>query len=254
MANPRSPLLSVRSLSVDGPGRPDILSAVSFTLPANTITALMGPNGSGKSTLAATLAGHPDYTVTGGSVRLGGKNLLSLEPHQRAAAGLSIAWQHPRELPGVRLGELLFTSYQAVRGKAASHAEFDTRLAAAQKLLKLPKSFLERSVNDGLSGGEKKRTEVLQLLVLQPTVAVFDEIDSGLDIDALRTIARAIATLKTKTSAVLVITHYQRLLRYLPPQHVHVLVNGHLAQSGGPALAKKLETRGYGWLGGATAK
>jgi len=233
-------------------GDKEILKGISLDIEAGEIHAIMGPNGSGKSTLAQVLAGHPGYEVTSGTVTYNGKDLLDMEPEERAQAGLFLAFQYPVEIPGVSNAYFLRSAYNEIR-KARGEAEadpiefldiVDDRL----KLVDLDESMLQRSVNAGFSGGEKKRNEILQLAVLDPTFAILDETDSGLDIDALRTVADGVNKLRRKDNAFLVVTHYQRLLNYIVPDKVHVLVDGRIARSGGKELALELEERGYDWV------
>ena len=222
-----------------------ILRGVTLTVPADKIVALMGPNGSGKSTLAQVLMGHPDYRVTAGSIRWNNKNVLRLKPFERARAGLFLAFQYPYEVPGVNFHEFLLTAYQSIHGRKTNPAEFDQALKHALRELRLDAKFLERSLNEGFSGGEKKKAEILQLKVLRPRLAALDETDSGLDIDALRLIAKNIRSMVGPRIGFLVITHYQRLLGYLKPDIVHVMVDGAIVASGNAALAKRLEKNGY---------
>lgn len=207
----------------------------------------MGPNGSGKSTLAQTLLGHPAYRLSGGTITFGGKNITKLAPHQRAVLGLFVAYQNPIALAGVSLGDLLLAEWQAHYGKAKPNI-YQQRLKDSLTTLKLPAGFLDRAVNDNFSGGEKKKAEMLQLLVLQPKIAVLDETDSGLDTDALRLVARAVRTAVQQGMGVLVITHYRRLLQLLEPKRVLVLARGRVAATGGKALITKIDRSGYSWL------
>ena len=238
------PILSIKNLHAGLPGKP-ILNGVTLTVPAGKIVALMGPNGSGKSTLAQLLMGQPDYRVTRGTVRWGSKDMLKLKNWERARAGLFLAFQYPYEVPGVNFYEFLLAAYQSVNGKQGSQAEFERRLKRSLRELRLDAKFLERGLNEGFSGGEKKKAEILQLRVLQPRLAILDETDSGLDIDALRLISRNVRSLRSPAISFLVITHYQRLLTYLKPDIVHVMVGGKIVASGGSALVKRLEKTGY---------
>lgn len=238
------PILSIKNLHAGLPGKP-ILNGVTLTVPAGKIVALMGPNGSGKSTLAQLLMGQPDYRVTKGTVRWGSKDMLKLKNWERARAGLFLAFQYPYEVPGVNFYEFLLAAYQSVNGKQGSQAEFERRLKRSLRELRLDAKFLERGLNEGFSGGEKKKAEILQLKVLQPRLAILDETDSGLDIDALRLISRNVRSLRSPAISFLVITHYQRLLTYLKPDIVHVMVGGKIVASGGSALVKRLEKTGY---------
>ena len=229
-----------------------ILDGLSLTLPAGEVHAIMGPNGSGKSTLANVLAGRPGYEVTGGSVRLNGVDLLPLNPEQRAHAGVFLAFQYPTEIPGVSNMEFLKTavdSQRAANGDAELSApEFMRQVREIAGILDLDPGFLKRGVNEGFSGGEKKRNEILQLLTLKPQLAVLDETDSGLDIDALQIVANGVNAFRAPDRAILLVTHYQRLLDYIVPDQVHVLAGGRIVRSGDAELARTLEERGYGWL------
>ena len=226
-----------------------ILRGISLDLPAGEVHAIMGPNGSGKSTLGYVLAGNEGYAVTGGEVAFDGQDLLAMEPEERAAAGLFLAFQSPLELPGVNNANFLRTALNAIR-RARGEAELDApgflRLARAEsKRLHFPDDMLKRNVNVGFSGGEKKRNEVLQMAILRPKLAILDETDSGLDIDALRIVADGVNALRRPEFSALVITHHQRLLDHLVPDRVHVLSNGRIIRSGGPELARELEANGY---------
>ena len=226
-----------------------ILRGVSLDLPAGEVHAIMGPNGSGKSTLGYVLAGNDGYTVTSGEVAFEGQDLLEMEPEERAAAGLFLAFQSPLELPGVNNANFLRTALNAIR-RARGEAELDApgflRLARSEsKRLHFPDDMLKRNVNVGFSGGEKKRNEVLQMAILKPKLAILDETDSGLDIDALRIVADGVNALRRPEFSALVITHHQRLLDHLVPDRVHVLSNGRIIRSGGPELARELEANGY---------
>jgi Fe-S cluster assembly ATP-binding protein len=238
-------------------GNREILRGVTLTIDAGEVHAIMGPNGSGKSTLAQVLAGHPGYEITGGSVTWKGQDLLDMEPEERAQSGIFLAFQYPVEIPGVSNAYFLRSAYNEIR-KSRGEPEVDPMefldiVADRLKLVDLDESMLQRSVNAGFSGGEKKRNEILQLAVLDPTLAILDETDSGLDIDALRTVADGVNTLRRKDNAFLVVTHYQRLLNYIVPDKVHVLIDGRIARSGGKELALELEERGYDWLETETA-
>ena len=235
-------------------GDTEILHGISLHLPAGEVHAIMGPNGSGKSTLACALAGKPGYEVTAGTARMGAIDLLEMAPEVRARAGLFLGFQYPVELPGVSNAMLLKQAVNA-RRRARGEAEMDAMdfLLAVQErmsLMEMDQALLERGVNEGFSGGEKKRNEILQMLMLEPEVAILDETDSGLDIDALQVVARGINHLRSPERAILLITHYQRLLDHVAPDRVHVLADGRIIRSGGPELAKELEARGYGWLTG----
>jgi Fe-S cluster assembly ATP-binding protein len=212
----------------------------------------MGPNGSGKSTLAKALAGHPAYEVTGGTVLFAGRNVFELAPEERARAGLFLGFQYPVEIPGVSNSAFLRLAYntvQATRGKdELDPLEFDDLAREKMKLLEMDPAFLDRSVNEGFSGGEKKRNEILQMALLEPRLAILDETDSGLDIDALRVVAAGVNRLITAENAVVLVTHYQRMLNYIVPDYVHVMEGGRIVKSGGKALAEELEARGYDWV------
>jgi Fe-S cluster assembly ATP-binding protein len=235
--------------AVDGT---DILKGLDLEVKAGEVHAIMGPNGSGKSTFGNVLAGREAYEVTGGTVRYKGEDLLELEPEERARAGLFLAFQYPVELPGVTNSVFLKAAMNARReylGLGEVDAlEFVKILTQKRKALEMDKKFLNRAVNEGFSGGEKKRNEVLQMLCLEPDLAILDETDSGLDIDALQVVAKGVNALRSPERAVVVITHYQRLLDYIVPDHVHVLAHGQLIRSGGKELALELEEKGYGWV------
>ena len=223
-----------------------ILKGVDLTIKSGEIHAIMGPNGSGKSTLAYTLAGHPRYEITDGEVLLDGENLLEMDVDERARAGLFLAMQYPTEIPGVSMANFLRSAATAVRGEAPKLREWVKEVKEAQNRLHIDKAFSERSVNEGFSGGEKKRHEVLQLDLLKPKFAVMDETDSGLDIDALRIVSEGVNRLHDESDAgFLLITHYTRILRYIKPDYVHVFVDGRVAEAGGPDLADRLEEEGY---------
>ena len=245
------PLLEIRGLEVSADGLA-ILRGVDLTVNAGEVHAIMGPNGSGKSTLVNALAGKPDYTVTGGEVRFLGDDLLALEPEVRARMGLFLAFQYPLELPGVRAWQFLKAAVDAVRqhrGDAEMSArDFDRLLREKVKLVEIDQDLVRRSVNEGFSGGEKKRNEILQMAMLEPKMALLDETDSGLDIDALRIVSDGINQLRDSSNAILVVTHYQRILNYITPDYVHVLMDGRLVHSGGPELALELEAKGYDWI------
>jgi Fe-S cluster assembly ATP-binding protein len=216
------------------------------------VHAIMGPNGSGKSTLARVLAGHPEYEVTGGEVLFEGKDLLDLDPEERAREGVFMAFQYPVEIPGVNNAYFLKAAVNAVR-KHSGEQELDAMdfmqlVNERLQLMHMDQELLKRPVNEGFSGGEKKRNEIFQMLVLQPKLAVLDETDSGLDIDALKTVAEGVNAMRSPDRAIVVVTHYQRLLNYIVPDRVHVLTDGRIARSGGKELALELESKGYGWL------
>jgi len=230
----------------------EILKGINLHVQAGEVHAIMGPNGSGKSTLASILAGKPGYTVTGGSVTFQGQDLLALAPEERAAAGIFLAFQYPIEIPGVSNTNFLKTAVNQIRkqkGEAPLDAvAFLKLLQEKAELVKISKDLLHRSLNEGFSGGEKKRNEILQMAVLDPALAILDETDSGLDIDALKTVAQSVNQLRKPTNAILLITHYQRLLEFIVPDFVHVLYQGKIVQSGSKELAKELEAKGYDWL------
>jgi len=235
--------LAVRNLHVSVEGK-EVIRGVTLEINPGKVHALMGPNGSGKSTLALAAAGHPGYEISGGKILLGSRSISKLSPEKRAQAGLFLAFQHPSSVEGVSVYNFLKTASSA-QGQKVPPADFLKNLQGLSESVGLGKEFLKRDLNLGFSGGEKKRFEVLQALALRPRVAVFDEIDSGLDVDALRLIAGRIRGLAESGTGVMVITHYQRILKHLKPDFVHVMVSGRLAESGGPKLAVQLERTGY---------
>jgi Fe-S cluster assembly ATP-binding protein len=241
--------LEIRDLRVKIAER-EILKGLSLKVPKGEVHAIMGPNGSGKSTLAKALAGHPDYEVTGGEVFLDGKNILEMKPDERARSGLFLAFQYPCEVPGVSVANFLRAARQArlPEGSELEALEFYELLYKKLAMLGMDKSFTSRSVNDGFSGGEKKRCEILQMAMLEPTYAILDETDSGLDIDALKIVADGVNSLRGPNVGMLVITHYQRLLNYIVPDYVHVLVDGRIVKTGSKNLALELEERGYDFV------
>ena len=246
-------MLSIRGLRA-GAGETEILKGIDLQVNPGEVHAIMGPNGSGKSTLAQVLAGHPAYQVTAGTVTFEGRDLLDLEPEERAQAGVFLAFQYPVEIPGVTNAYFLRAAYNAIR-KARGQDELDPIdfldvLESKLKLVGWGPDIMQRAVNSGFSGGEKKRNEILQMAVLEPRLAVLDETDSGLDIDALRIVADGVNALRAPDRATIVVTHYQRLLNFIIPDFVHVLVDGRIAKSGGKELAHELEARGYEWLTG----
>jgi Fe-S cluster assembly ATP-binding protein len=249
-------LLEIRNLHVTIDGK-EILRGLNLSIKAGEIHAIMGPNGSGKSTLAKVLAGHPSYEVTQGEVLYESKNLFELSADERARAGIFLAFQYPIEIPGVSNANFLRLAYN----EKAKHEgreeldplEFDDLLKEKIKVVEMDKSFINRSVNEGFSGGEKKRNEILQMAVLEPKLAVLDETDSGLDIDALRIVAGGVNKLAHKDNAIILVTHYQRLLDYIEPHFVHVLYQGRIVKSGGKELAVELEKKGYDWIKSAGA-
>ena len=235
----------------------EILKGITLTVNTGEVHAIMGPNGSGKSTLARVLAGHPEYEVTGGEVLFEGKDLLDLDPEERARDGVFMAFQYPVEIPGVNNAYFLKAAVNAVR-KHRGEQELDAMdfmqlVNERLQLMHMDQDLLKRPVNEGFSGGEKKRNEIFQMLVLQPKLAVLDETDSGLDIDALKTVAEGVNAMRSPDRAIVVVTHYQRLLNYIVPDRVHVMTDGRIARSGGKELALELEDKGYGWLEEAEA-
>ena len=252
MINSNSPvLLEVHNLCASVNGI-DILKGLDLTVRQGEVHAIMGPNGSGKSTFAKVLAGHSAYTVTAGTVQFEGQDLLALAPDARALAGVFLGFQYPIEIPGVANSQFLRLSYntlQAQRGREElDPLEFDDLVREKMKLLEMNPDFLDRSVNEGFSGGEKKRNEILQMALLEPRLALLDETDSGLDIDALRIVSQGVNHLIAPDNAVVLVTHYQRLLNYIVPDYVHVMDGGRIIKTGGKALALELETRGYEWV------
>jgi Fe-S cluster assembly ATP-binding protein len=252
MINGNAPvLLEVRGLtaSVD---KHEILNGIDLTVRAGEVHAIMGPNGSGKSTFAKVLSGHPAYEVTGGEVSFEGENLLDLSPEDRARAGVFLGFQYPVEVPGVTNSAFMRLAYNTVgsaRGKEElDPLEFDDFIREKMKLLEMNPEFLDRSLNAGFSGGEKKRNEILQMAILDPRLSILDETDSGLDIDALRVVANGVNQLHTAEDAIVLVTHYQRLLNYIEPDYVHVMENGRIIKTGDKALALELESRGYEWV------
>jgi Fe-S cluster assembly ATP-binding protein len=246
-------MLEIKDLHASVDEKP-ILNGISLSVKPGEVHAIMGPNGSGKSTLAQVLAGHPAFDVTGGSVTYQGQDLLDMEPEERAQAGVFLAFQYPVEIPGVTNAYFLRSAYNEIR-KARGEAELDPMefldlLENRLKLVDWGPEIMQRAVNSGFSGGEKKRNEILQMAVLEPRLAILDETDSGLDIDALRIVADGVNTLRSPDRAIIVVTHYQRLLNYIVPDYVHVLADGRIVKSGGKELAMELEQKGYEWLTG----
>jgi Fe-S cluster assembly ATP-binding protein len=244
-------VLEIRNLhaAIDGN---EILKGINLTVKKGEVHAIMGPNGSGKSTLAKVLAGHPAYEVTKGEVLFEGKNLLDLAPDERAREGIFLAFQYPIEVPGVSNAQFLRLAYNEKRKHLGEEEldplEFKDLLKERAQIVEMDASFMTRAVNEGFSGGEKKRNEILQMAVLEPKLAVLDETDSGLDIDALRIVAGGINKLQTSENAIILVTHYQRLLNYIVPDFVHVLAGGHIVREGGKELALELEEKGYDWI------
>jgi Fe-S cluster assembly ATP-binding protein len=244
-------MLHVRNLHA-GVEKREILRGIDLTIEAGAVHAIMGPNGSGKSTLARVLAGHPDYEVTQGEVTYRGEDLLAMDPETRARAGVFMAFQYPVEIPGVNNAYFLKAALNALRAHRGEPeldaVEFMALVRGRMKALGIDEALLNRPVNDGFSGGEKKRNEIFQMAVLEPTLAVLDETDSGLDIDALKTVAHGVNAMRRRDRAFLLVTHYQRLLDHIVPDVVHVLADGRIVRSGGKDLALELEQKGYGWL------
>ncbi|MEO5905019.1 MAG: Fe-S cluster assembly ATPase SufC [Gemmatimonadaceae bacterium] len=238
-------------------GDKEILKGIDLSVKAGEIHAVMGPNGSGKSTLAQVLAGHPAYDVTQGTVEYDGRNLLEMDPEVRAQEGIFLAFQYPIEIPGVTNAYFLRSAYNEIR-KAKGMPELDPLefldlMEEKTKIVEMDQAMMNRSVNTGFSGGEKKRNEILQMAVLEPRLAILDETDSGLDIDALKVVSNGVNALRRPDNATIVVTHYQRLLNYIVPDRVHVLAQGRIVKSGGKELALELEERGYDWIPGAAA-
>src|SRR5438132_6273859 len=244
-------LLEVKDLHAGIEGK-EILKGLNLQVNKGEVHAIMGPNGSGKSTLSKVLAGHPSYEVLSGEVLYEGKNLLDLEPDERAREGVFMAFQYPVEVPGVSNSQFLRLAYNEKMKHLAQEEldplEFNDYLKEKAKVIDMSPEFFKRSVNEGFSGGEKKRNEILQMAVLAPTLAILDETDSGLDIDALRIVAEGVNTLRSSDNAIILVTHYQRILQYVEPDHVHVLVDGHLVKSAGKELALELERKCYDWI------
>jgi Fe-S cluster assembly ATP-binding protein len=241
--------LEIRNLNVSIAGK-QILRDFSLTVPKGEVHALMGPNGTGKSTLAKAIAGHEDYTIESGEVLLDGQNIVGLEPNDISRAGLFLAFQYPSEIPGVTIANFIRAAIQArlPEGESLVATDYYKRLYSKMDALKMDRKFTSRSVNEGFSGGEKKRCEILQMMMLEPTYAVMDETDSGLDIDALKVVAEGVNLMRNPNFGALVITHYQRLLDYIVPDKVHVMWEGRIVRSGGKELAFELEERGYDWV------
>ena len=249
-------MLKIENLHVKVDGK-EILKGLTLTVPTGEVHAVMGPNGSGKSTLANVLAGRPGYEITAGSVTFQGRDLLALAPEERAREGVFLGFQYPVEIPGVNNVYLLKAAVNAARKHRGLDEvdafEFLTLVREKMRLMSMEEGMLSRGVNEGFSGGEKKRNEVLQMLVLEPRLAILDETDSGLDIDALKIVANGVNTLRSPERSLVLVTHYQRLLDYIVPDHVHVLVKGRIARSGDKSLALELERRGYDWVSGEAA-
>jgi Fe-S cluster assembly ATP-binding protein len=241
--------LEIKNLRV-AIGENEIVRDLSLTVRTGEVHAIMGPNGSGKSTLAKVIAGHPDYHVTSGQVLMDGENVFELEPDERARKGLFLAFQYPSEIPGVTIANFLRAAAQSrlPEGEELEATDYYAKLYEKMDLLNMDRSFTSRAVNEGFSGGEKKRCEILQMAMLEPRFAILDETDSGLDIDALKVVAHGVNSLRSPNLGVLLITHYQRLLNYIIPDFVHVMVQGHIVRSGGKELALELEEKGYDWI------
>ncbi|WP_018467124.1 Fe-S cluster assembly ATPase SufC [Calidithermus timidus] len=240
--------LEIRNLYASIEGGEQILKGVNLVVPKGQVHAIMGPNGAGKSTLGKIIAGDPSYTIEKGEILVDGENIMELEPDERARKGLFLAFQYPVEVPGVTNANFLRLALQARKGEDVSVMEFYGKLQKALEVLEWDEGILSRYLNDGFSGGEKKRNEILQLLVLEPAYAILDETDSGLDIDALKVVAKGVNAMRSPNFAALVITHYQRLLNYIIPDVVHVMMDGRIVTSGGPELALRLEAEGYEWV------
>ncbi len=241
--------LEIKNLNVSVAGN-HILKDFSLTIPKGEVHAIMGPNGTGKSTLAKALAGHEDYEITSGEVLLDGESIIGQEPDEISRAGLFLAFQYPSEIQGVSIANFIRAALNARldEGEKLNAPAFYKELYEKMDALKIPRTFTSRSVNDGFSGGEKKRCEILQMAMLKPSYAIMDETDSGLDIDALQVVAEGVNAMRSPDLGVLVITHYQRLLNYIVPDKVHVMYDGRIVQSGGPELAHELEAKGYDWV------
>ena len=242
-------LLEIKNLHISI-GDKAIVKGFNLTIKPGEVHAIMGPNGTGKSTLAKAIAGHPSYTITGGDVILDGKSILAMQPDERARSGLFLAFQYPSEIPGVSIANFLRAAVQArmAEGEELDASGYYKKLYSKMDLLKIDRKFTSRAVNDGFSGGEKKRCEILQMAMLEPHFALMDETDSGLDIDALRIVADGVNTLRSGPLGILLITHYQRLLDYIVPDFVHVMYDGRIVKSGNKSLALELEAKGYDWV------
>jgi Fe-S cluster assembly ATP-binding protein len=240
-------MLKVENLHAEIDGN-EILRGLSLEVSKGEIHAIMGPNGSGKSTLSNVLMGHPRYEVTGGSVTFEGQDALELEPDERARLGMFLAFQYPSEVPGVSVANFLRTAVNSVREKELPPMEMYKLLQEKMRIMQMDPRFAERYLNEGFSGGEKKRNEILQMLMLEPRLAIMDETDSGLDIDALQVVARGVNELRGPEFSAVIITHYQRILRYIEPDHVHVMLDGRIVTSGAKELAEELEDKGYDWV------
>jgi Fe-S cluster assembly ATP-binding protein len=240
-------MLKIENLQVEIDGQ-EIVKGLDLEVDKGEIHAIMGPNGSGKSTLANVLMGHPRYEVTGGSITFQGEDVFELEPDERAKLGMFLAFQYPSEVPGVSVANFLRTAVNSVREEELSAMEMYRLIQDKMKIMQMDPRFAERYLNEGFSGGEKKRNEILQMLMLEPKLAIMDETDSGLDIDALQVVAKGVNELRGPEFSAVIITHYQRILRYIEPDHVHVMLDGRLVTSGGKELALDLEDKGYEWV------
>ena len=240
-------MLKIENLQVEIDGQ-EIVKGLDLEVGKGEIHAIMGPNGSGKSTLANVLMGHPRYEVTGGSITFQGEDVFELEPDERAKLGMFLAFQYPSEVPGVSVANFLRTAVNSVREEELSAMEMFRLIQDKMKIMQMDPKFAERYLNEGFSGGEKKRNEILQMLMLEPKLAIMDETDSGLDIDALQVVAKGVNELRGPDFSAVIITHYQRILRYIEPDHVHVMLDGRLVTSGGKELALDLEDKGYEWV------
>lgn len=245
----QQPELKINELKVSVEGK-EILKGISLDIKGGEVHAIMGPNGAGKSTLSATLMGHPKYIVTAGGVNLNGEDLLAMATDERARQGIFLAMQYPSEISGVTNADFLRSAINAKRGKGneISLIKFIREMEKAMKFLGIDESFAQRYVNEGFSGGEKKRNEILQMMLLEPQMVLLDEIDSGLDIDALKIVSMGVNEMRSAERGFLIITHYQRLLDYIRPDFVHIMMEGRIVRTGGPELAEKVETEGYEWL------
>jgi Fe-S cluster assembly ATP-binding protein len=240
-------MLKIENLRVEIDGQ-EIVKGLDLEVGKGEIHAIMGPNGSGKSTLANVLMGHPRYEVTGGSITFQGEDVLEMEPDERAKLGMFLAFQYPSEVPGVSVANFLRTAVNSVREEELSPMEMFRLIQDKMKVMQMDPKFAERYLNEGFSGGEKKRNEILQMLMLEPKLAIMDETDSGLDIDALQVVSKGVNELRGPEFSAVIITHYQRILRYIEPDHVHVMLDGRLVTSGGKELALDLEDKGYDWV------
>ena len=249
----KTPLFEIKNVHVVVAGK-EVVSGVSLAIYPGEIHAIMGPNGSGKSSLSNALMGHPAYAITEGEAYLNGKSILDMEADERSRAGLFLAFQYPLAIPGVTVANFMRAALKAHRGKDADMSDFRKLFKIEMDSLEIDHNFATRYLNDGFSGGEKKRVEILQMAMLTPKMALLDETDSGLDIDALKTVSAGINRFHSDANGVLLVTHYQRLLNYVKPDHVHVMMSGKLVKSGGPELALKLEDNGYEWIEGPAAE